>query len=574
MYISDAPLPNLKFSGVAYGVRETPLDLKILLFYGGAGTDIRKFERFFSEGKFGPPLFERLPLLVRIHGVIQATITAGGSRFTAKTSIHCLRQFYSWAEQAGFPLSLSSIEDTFIAWTDHLLTRQRRDNTLKTVTIAGKATAVGLLLNQALDLKIGLYRSTRLPKKYNKKKVLGTHADKTKLSESFDFGSCLLDIANALTTETIRGSLPVRINFRTGRFLDEWSGLRPADTIKHLLPGHGNSVNRKKVREARERWEKDVSWRTRFPLINLRIQAELLIFISQTGMNLAQAHKLKVEKCTFQSFLGGYQVRRIYKGRRQGEIEFEIFSEYRAIFERYLKWRNDFFPEDYDSLLFPESSPQKRSKDIAPKFQAIRQICKKLNVRYISPRELRKTRVNWLIRTSKDVSLTSEIAQHTQQTLLQIYDQPHHQSAVSEISKFHALIEKPYEPPGPGACINPTPSPEKNSPRQSPKPNCLSAAGCLFCVHHRDIDDADHVWSLASYRYYKSLELIWSRTPGEDSSDSPAMSTIERVSEKLNTFKLSSSVRALWVSEALDRVEEGYYHPKWSGFIQLIEVCS
>ncbi|ANC01148.1 hypothetical protein AB688_03035 [Pseudomonas putida] len=574
MYKLDVPVPNLKFTGVAYGIRETPLDLKILLYYGGAATDIRKFEDFLSKGKFGPPLFERLPLLVRIHSVIQTTITAGGSRFTAKTSIHCLRQFYSWAEQARLPLSLSSIDDTFIAWTDHLLSRQRRDKTLKTVTIAGKATIVSSLLDQALDLKIGLYRSTRIPKKYNKKKVLGTNADKTKLSESFDFGTCLLDIVNALSSEAIRGSLPVRINFRNGRFLDEWSGLRPADTVKYLLPGHGSSVDRKKVREARERWEKDASWRTRFPLINLRIQAELLIFISQTGMNLSQAHKLKIEKCTFQSFLGGYQVRRVYKGRRQGEIEFEIFSEYREVFERYLRWRNDFFPDNYYDLLFPESSPQKRSKDIAPKFQAIRRICKKLNVRYISPRELRKTRVNWLIRTSKDVSLTSEIAQHTQQTLLQVYDQPHHQCAVSEISKFHAFTEKTYEPPGPGTCINPTPSPQNNSPPLSPAPNCLSAAGCIFCAHHRDLDDADHVWSLASYRHYKSLELTWSRALVMDSSDSPAMLTIERLTEKLNAFKLSSSVRALWVIEALDRIEEGYYHPKWSGFIQLIEVCS
>lgn len=570
----SASLPNLTFSGVTYGIRETPLNLTLLLYHGGAGTDIRKFSSLVSSGKLGPPLLERLPLLTKIHGVIQGTLTGGGSRLTAKTSIQSLREFYAWADKTGLPLLLNSIEDTFIAWTEHLLSRQRRDHDLKTVTIAGKATAVSSLLDQALGLTVGLYRSTRIPKRYNKKKVLGTQADKIKLSDSFIFGNALLDISTALTSELIRGSLPVRINFRTGQFLDEWSGLRPADTIKHLIPGHGNSANRRKVKEAREQWENDSSWRTRFPLINLRIQAEMLIFISQTGMNLAQVNKLKAGKCSFQSYLDGYQVRRVYKKRRQGEIEFEIFSEYRSIFERYVKWRHEIFPDDEDGLLFPESSPQQRSQDIAPKFYAIKKRCKQLGIPFIPPRELRKTRINWLIRKSRDSGLTAEMAQHTQETLLRIYDQPHHQSAVSEISKFHALTDKTYDPPGPGTCINPTPTPEENPPPQAPHPNCSSAAGCLFCYHHRDIDDADHVWSLATYRHYKSLELMWSRPSTKSSKDNPAIVTIERLTEKLRNFKLSSGVRALWVSEALNRVEEGYYHPKWDGFIRLIEVRS
>jgi len=49
------------------------------------------------------------------------------------------------------------------------------------------------------------------------------------------------------------------------------------------------------------------------------------------------------------------------------------------------------------------------------------------------------------------------------------------------------------------------------------------------------------------------------------------MATMERVTAKLKYFKESSEVRALWVSEALARIEEGDYHPRWDGFIQLME---
>jgi len=170
--------------------------------------------------------------------------------------------------------------------------------------------------------------------------------------------------------------------------------------------------------------------------------------------------------------------------------------------------------------------------------------------------------------------LTAEMAQHTQETLLRIYDQPHHHSAASEISRFHAMSDPGCEPPGPGACINPTPVYVSDPPPKSPPPDCLSPAGCLFCDHYRDIDDSDHAWSLASYRHYKSLELMWNRPTNKGKNDHPAYSTIERITEKLKNFETSSEVRALWVSEAIIRVEEGNYHPKWDGFIRLIEVIA
>lgn len=65
---------------------------------------------------------------------------------------------------------------------------------------------------------------------------------------------------------------------------------------------------------------------------------------------------------------------------------------------------------------------------------------------------------------------------------------------------------------------------------------------------------------------------MWSRPSNKSENDNPALLTIDRLTEKLKNFELSSAVRALWVSEAINRVEEGTFHPKWDGFIRLIEV--
>nr|WP_325169700.1 hypothetical protein [Pseudomonas aeruginosa]UGK55780.1 Hypothetical protein [Pseudomonas aeruginosa] len=49
---------------------------------------------------------------------------------------------------------------------------------------------------------------------------------------------------------------------------------------------------------ARAAHDADRTLRTRFPIVNLRIESELLMFIAQTGLNLQQAHT-----CGLSSFI-------------------------------------------------------------------------------------------------------------------------------------------------------------------------------------------------------------------------------------------------------------------------------
>ena len=86
----------------------------------------------------------------------------------------------------------------------------------------------------------------------------------------------------------------------------------------------------------RAAWEDEKSYRTRYPLINLRIQAEMFMLMGQPAVNLAQAHQLRMDQWRYKASTDGYEIR-TYKHRRWGPVVFNIYSEYREVVHRYLK---------------------------------------------------------------------------------------------------------------------------------------------------------------------------------------------------------------------------------------------
>lgn len=567
--MSKPSIPDLTFPGIEFGAIETKWDLSPLLYRGGAGTYIRHVADRVAQGSLGAPIKDRIPLVVRLHEYLAGKLAAGTGRASIKWSIAMLRTFFAWIDTAGRLATLDTIEQTYIDYSEHLLHRVRVVGDMSEVNAYACATSLSGMLNEVLQLTIGVFAKTRLTKPRTKKRVLGTHADKQNLEQMAVFGHCMLDITNALSLESIRGHLPVIIRFGTGQVLEEWCGLTPTSRLKTL--SYKESCKKRVLRQ-RAAWEADTSSRTRHPLINLRIEAELLIFVAQTGMNLAQAKEVRAGRFRYQSHLDGYKVYG-YKGRRGGEVKFDIYSEYRPVFERYLHWREAMFPANEDDRLFP-SVCVRGAKQRQWDFKAVQKKCQQLGIRCFRPRALRKARVNWLLRRSRDPHLAAEMNQHTQETLLRIYDQPHHQVAAAEITRFLMATDPAIAvaAPGPGVCADTAPRPEPAAPPHAPKPDCVSPAGCLFCDQHRDLDTKDHMWSLATYRHFKSVELMQYRPPTKGHAAHPAAAAIDRVTEKLKHFEGSSDVRALWVQEAVARVHEGHYHPKWDGFIQLMEL--
>ncbi len=570
----SSSMVDLTFPVLEYGTNETPWDLQPFLYRGGSAAKVKHVVRQIANGELGRLLPERIELVTRLHEQIADDLAGGGSRFSAQNKIGALRRFFAWSDTEEAHLSLETVADTFIRWTDHLLHRHRVERSVSEVTLYDLTRLTATMLDRALDREASLSKSTRVRKPRRKGKVHTTKADKQNLQSTFEFGYFLADICNALTSETTTGALPVRIPFRTGQVLEQWSGLPNPNKAAARRTRPQCQAQIRASLAARAAWEQDRTLRTRYPLVNLRIESELLMFIAQTGMNLQQAHTLRVEQFHYTSHLDGYQVR-TFKRRREGEVLFEIYASYRDWFERYLTWRSEWFSSDPDELLFPLIRIGGRIGEEAPQFTNLARICSEMGMPIVRPRRLRGTRINWMLRESQNPQQVAELAQHTMETLIRVYTDPHPQLAMVEITRFHQLNDPSLTPPAPGRCVSITPEPVRGTPQNAPRPDCIHATGCLFCTQHRDIESADHVWSLDSLRHLKSLELARHRPPSsrnQPAAEHPALLVIGRLTAKLRFFEESSEVRKLWVDEARARITEGDYHPAWDGFIRLAEL--
>lgn len=563
---------DLTFPAIPVGGTETPYSLKRLLYKGGASVRADQADQTIDKGLLGDVREDRIALIRLAHEFISGNLAGGGSPETARRQIDNLTIFFAWAEASGAALSIKEVTTTYIDWTEHLLQRARVSKDLKILTAYHQARLVGQILDGVLGRAKPIIVATRLKQPPMRKTPQGSKADKQNLHATFAFGRLLQDICDGIPLRAIWGGLQVRIALQQGGEIEfKLAGWRPRSK------DGGDPSSMRKSSKSVSMYDTDLSVNHRFrrDLINLRIQAELLMFIGQTGMNLAQAMRIPLSRFSYSSDIDGYKVRD-YKPRRKGEVLFEIFSEYRGHFERYLEWRRKLFT-DAEKRLFPIMRKDGIREDRRIKFSTIKTACKNSRVTWTPPSTLRGTRVNWLLRRSGDPDMTAEMAQHHKQTLLNVYEAPSQQRAVSEIIRFHLLNDPALAcktlllSVGPGECDG-MPKTSLAKPKTAPEPDCLRASGCLWCDHHRDIDSLDYVWSLACFRHLKILELSRILPTSEESKVMhPAEHTIQRLSEKLFWFRDSNKTRRDWVEESLARVEEGYYHDTWGYLIKATE---
>ncbi|MBA6100319.1 MULTISPECIES: hypothetical protein [Pseudomonas] len=547
--------PDLALPGVSKGPYASSWGLNCLLYKGASATRINKVPSLIASGTFGEHDSARISLAARFHDKLSGDLAGGQSPYTTRGRITHLRLFYAWGDENHLSFTLDNVLVHFRAWCDHLINQARVSTSRNSTTNSSIASNVAVCIQSALDLNYRLLNKSGLKKKRSAK--VTTKSEKQNLAETFEFGSFLVDITNSLDLQRVLGRLPITVELRDGRQFIGWYGRHPD------VP-HSTAPSRIARREAALT---DTSWKTRFPIYNLRMCAELMIFIAQTGMNLEQAYKLKTGKFSYKSEGSGYIVKRVFKGRSKGTVEFHIYSEYRTHFERYIAWRNRLFDNDPYEMLFPIRSPMWNGGP--PAFRQLRNRCNDLGIRFVPPRELRNTRANWLLRRSKDPSLTAEMNQHTEATLLQDYIRPNHQIAAVEISQFIHSIDPALTPPGPGGCVSAVPAARQGLPSEAPHPDCSNPAGCLFCIHQRDVRSLDHLWSLATYRYLKSLEIASHKV--ETDNKSPPEAVISEISMRLNKYKETDEELASWLHEVELRISEEDYHPQWDGFIQLME---
>jgi hypothetical protein len=341
---------DLTFPMVRYGFSETPWDLRVLLYKGGAKGNPRMVFNQMAAGKLGRPLLERIELVTRIHQEMAARLTGGGTKRTAFSTLRSLRKFFAWSDKFEAVLSLETAEDAYRLWCDFELSRVRLKQ-IKNNTAYNLGNIVSSILDAALERNQPLILTTRLRNQTRSARAVGIAADKQNLADTFAFGHLCLDVIDGLSLDAVYGPLPVKIRFRDGSVLEQWSKLRAPESVAALQAGYKYKAATRLVLQLRADWDADCSLRTRFPLVNLRIVVELLVFIAQTGMNLSQAHNLRCTQYSYKSTIDGFEVRD-YKERRKGEVLFEIFAEYKAVFNAYLAWRNEVFGATTDRL-FP-----------------------------------------------------------------------------------------------------------------------------------------------------------------------------------------------------------------------------
>ena len=565
--------PSMMLLPLQYTTRQVQLDMRVLLWRGGAGAKTSHVSSLIAEGRLGKAEEKRFPLVSACHEYFLGEIAEGTSDQTIRSHHYAIRIFYRFVDERGGDLDASNVRMWFKAWVDVLLQRvSRRELKADIAYHQGKSAAS--VLSRALDVPfISIAKGTRLKKPKKSKKVLGAEADKQNLSETQAFGVDLLDVADSLSFENCIGPLPVMVKLRSTQCSYEfWCGIQPAHLVKAEVEAETQLVGSPKViRENRAKRSLHPVVADRFRVVNLRVCAEFLIFIAQTGMNRAQAMAVTFGDFRYESWQDGYRVRK-YKGRKKGEVEFEIFSEYRPHFERYLLSRKAAFEDGYSNLLFPVFSRKNIPRGAVFNIENMRRFLGSIGRPFLSPQKLRGTRVNWLIRAADDDLLVAQMAQHDVATLHRSYAKPNHQRAAVEWTEYYQGLESALIPaPAPGACETRTPQRADHFEAGTPEPDCRNPAGCLFCVFYRGIESLDYAWSMHSYRVLKRLELSRYQRLGSDELTNAPLMVIERVTDVIREFQGKSECHGEWVQEASARCEEENYHPRWAGFIWMAE---
>lgn len=556
------------------------LDLRRFLYVGAVNHRAQLALQKIDRGELGEPKLERIELLLAIKGEIVIRLASGQSRLSVPHYIATLTHFLRFLDNNQKSFSLEQLEANYLEFSEHLfIAANKKPATLNIRSAYGRAATLSALFSPILNIppSVRLVNRTRLKFSPTAKKAVNRTVEKQSLEATFTQGNFLVDLMAGLSIEVIHGPLPLTIPIRPGLVeqnqVQLHAGLLECGWLSTPKDKWTPSQKSRYAEMMRARQPaRSIEGTKRWFLVNLRVQAEFLVFLAQTGMNFTQAKELQRGTLKYQPLGDSWQVR-CYKRRKGGEVSFRIYKSYKPFLESYRSFISYFFPES--ESLFPlfdrYGKHESRSRSGLNSLVLIRSLLADHAIACISPSELRNTRVNWLLRRSGDADLTAEMAQHTRAVLRQQYERPSQQRAMIEVTQFWNKHDPIMQGDLTGSVIgsrcNSQPEATDDKPASVVEPNCINPSGCLWCRHHRDSDTEDYVWSLASMRHLKSIEAGITLTR----ETVPADRVLERLSDKLAWFQNSSPQRAQWVEEAQQRITEGDYHPNWSHIIEFLE---
>ena len=539
-------------------------DLTRFLYSGGAFGRARDAYNKIEKGELGSPIAGREELITAFRDSLETALTIGGSEKTLIRTFTTLTEFVRFMETHNLNFNISELKQNYIEYSEDLfqISSMKKNARLTKDTAYAKASSLSTLFARILNIprQGSLLKSTRLKYKRKRKSAVSKEDEKQNLEETFLFGNFLYELISTLSSKSILGRQPIvrTINHHS---MNSYQLIISKGLRKDLIDAGNDTPAKQEVKHILEH--------NRWVLFNLRIQAEIMMFAAQTGMNPSQIYSLKRQQFDYKPLGEDYEVRS-YKHRKGGEVLFKIFKSYKKMLQDHIKFINKFSPES--DLLFPVFKKQgKGFTEFYGHFLSLKDILREYSIPWIPPSKIRNTRTNWLLRRSGDDDLTAKAAQHAQKTLRDKYELPSQQRAMVEITQFwnkHDSIEQSnLQKSVISSECNGIPEAVEGIPENIVEPNCVNPSGCLWCKHLRDLDNFDYIWSLTSMRHLKSIEAALTFKKDETPSDL----SIERLTQKLDWYRKSSQKRNDWVEEAELRIEEGSYHPSWSSIIEFLE---
>lgn len=555
-------MKNYCIENLSYGSHETKWDLSILIYRNASLENRRTVLNSINNKVYGEIEQGRVEVVDKIYEYIQFRIEKGSSNRTIKSELEKLFLFVKWCDAHNKLFHKDTFVYDFIEWVNFEIKNARDKNFDEYVTYKKSCVVARILsLSQQLegykDPKSLLMR-TNLKESYRPVKK-----DLVENEKVFNFGKLLKTIVNSLTINIVRGELPIVIKFSEDRQIILKGNIKNLDLDFNLAKSMRDRNNAIESRRALRDDESLLDKNKRSNIINLRIDAELLLFISQSNMNLAQALKLKLGEFRWMKVDDDYEVFTVYKNRRQGEATFRCYKKYREFFLRYIQWLRDVGFED-ESYLFPfVQRGILQSREAKADRVRVKKVCEELNIQYITPSQLRKFKSNWLFENGMDIVDIKKTMSHQEKTFQKNYQEINKNKAMKQLSNFNTDKVKSIEI---GLCSANGSKPYNDYSDSSLEIDCVNPESCLFCVYHKDILSYEYCFKLISHLHLKKLELSISPLDKNKHIES----IINRIEEKIEKISLVGNNEKKWIEKAQVFVRSGEYHADWSDMINLL----
>lgn len=527
------------------------------------------------DGEYGHPNINRLDLVRALIFVSQNKVNKGDTLNTVIKFLNDNISYFRWLISSNKSFDLEAQRENYFIYELHL-SKLVKDRKLTSITKYDYLLNVARLVDaanefiesrkdevQSNNIKSIFFELGLEQPKHKRKRIYDLN-----VSDTQKLARCLAHLYLQIDTKAIHGQLPFEIEYDNKTLTLKTNISSSFDDLKEA----SLYKRRKKEKNAGRAMlspSNKLSDDQRWVFVNLKRNIFFMMFVIATGGNKSTVLELRRNEVK-RLPAGNDQTIYNFKNRAGHIVPLTIFNNFKPLMDDYISFRDTTFSGEYQSKwLFPMIYHDGVISDnTVPLFRSerIKSILIHFETPWQPPRLLRRTYVNWINRYSDNDQMTAAMAGHDVETFYKSYFEPNHQRAVVEILNFHKTFDPKKLSVIGGQCEG-KPESIETIPSAIAKPNCILPTGCLFCEAHLHVESAEYVWNLTTFRFLKHLEAAYGYLDKDNNISEPTDATVNKITFILEEFK---DKHADWVSEALDRVHAGDFHPNWVDAIDLI----